>query len=263
MSISIMSQVFENTVLSPTEKLIMLALADHANDEGKSIYPSQSRLSRKTGLARGTINRHIQSLIDLGYLKSTGFRADLNNVLELEIQIVKLAEKEGVTESDTSPKSDVTESDTRCHGELQPGVTESDTNHHIKHQLNKDSVVKDDDAIQETDEQLLMHFEDTTKIFRPVELRDPYQLSKWFKEIGKWTDMGVTIADITAAVKEADQRGTTLSWPGSITSYLVSAFKRNERGVKPPPANGRKGKSGTNGKANSQRIEEMIANGKL
>ena len=89
----------------------------------------------------------------------------------------------------------------------------------ISKTINKDIVVK------ETEESLLCCFENTTKIFRPVDLLNPYQLTKWFKEIGKWIDMGITINDINAAVKEADQRGTTLSWPGSITSYLTSAVK--------------------------------------
>lgn len=83
----------------------------------------------------------------------------------------------------------------------------------------------------ETDERLLSKFEAVTKILRPIELRDPYQLAKWIKEVGKWTDMGATEADITVGVEQADQRGTTLSWPGSITSYLKSAIARRERGV--------------------------------
>lgn len=125
MSVRIMSLVFENTELSSTEKLVMLALADHANDEGKSIYPSQNRLSRKTGLARPTVNRHIHSLVDKGYLKTVGYREDRANVLELEIIVEMLG---GVTLDDTPLSPTVT-----------PPVTHGDTIHHItknsKHQL--------------------------------------------------------------------------------------------------------------------------------
>lgn len=131
MSVKIMSMVFENQELSSTQKLVMLALADHANDEGKSIYPSQSTLSRKTGLARGTVNKHIKDLIENGYLYSRGYKSERSNVLELEIIVKKLADGIGVTENDTSDNG-------RCHGELQQvsrrvttGVTQDDTNHHL------------------------------------------------------------------------------------------------------------------------------------
>jgi hypothetical protein len=51
MSIRLMSMVFEATGVTSTEKLILLALADHANDEGKHIYPSIETLCRKTSLS--------------------------------------------------------------------------------------------------------------------------------------------------------------------------------------------------------------------
>ena len=79
MSVRLMGLIFDSRTLSSTEKLIMLALADHANDEGKSIYPSQNRLSLKTGLARGTVNKHIQILIDKGYLNRVRYRQDYSN----------------------------------------------------------------------------------------------------------------------------------------------------------------------------------------
>jgi hypothetical protein len=145
MSIRIMSLVFENHELSSTEKLIMLALADHANDEGKSIYPSQITVSRKTGLARGTVNRHVQSLIDNGFLWDKGYRIDKSNVLELEINVKRLAENVGVTESDTPDMGvGVTEDDMGVSSRVTGGVTEDDTNHQLtiikNHQLKEEEI---------------------------------------------------------------------------------------------------------------------------
>lgn len=131
MSVRIMSLVFENETLTSTEKLIMLALADHANDEGKSIYPSQNRLSRKTGLARGTVNLHIGELIDQGYLKMVGYKIDRSNVLELEINVKKIATGGGVTENDTLPKGGVKQNDKGVSSTITGGVTENDTNHQL------------------------------------------------------------------------------------------------------------------------------------
>ena len=144
MSVRLMSMVFENQELDSTEKLIMLALADHANDEGKSIYPSQITISRKTGLARQTINKHIQELIEKNYLVSMGYKIDRSNVLELAINISTLIDKSGVTEDDIG-----------CHLERQGvssratgGVTEDDSNHHLT--INESSSKQKEDMFKDT-----------------------------------------------------------------------------------------------------------------
>ncbi len=67
MSISIMSAVFESEALGPTERLIMLALADHANDRGRC-YPSIARLCKRTGLTSRTVQSNIRKLQETGYV---------------------------------------------------------------------------------------------------------------------------------------------------------------------------------------------------
>lgn len=131
MSVRVMSLVFENEDLSSTEKLIMLALADHANDEGKSIYPSQNRVSRKTGLVRQTVNLHIRGLINKGYLNMVGYKIDRSNVLELEINVKMLSTGGGVVENDTLPKGVVKENDMGVSRKVTRDVVVEDTNHHI------------------------------------------------------------------------------------------------------------------------------------
>ena len=234
MSVRIMSMVFDNQELSSTEKLVMLALADHANDEGKSIYPSQDRLAMKTGLSRETINRHVKRLIQKGIIRKIGYRGDRANVLEVEIVVESL-----LTRCDGEshlPQEGVTEDHTRCDGESQAGVTEDHTNHHINHQLNIKEV-----CVGETD--LLTYFEQISKIQRPIELINPYEVIKWEKEISRWESMGAIKADVLKAIQESDERNTTLSWPGSITSYLKSIIARRNRGVKSNPKKPYKGKN--------------------
>lgn len=68
MSIKIMSAVFENETLGPTERLIMLALADHADDAGVC-YPSIARLCRRTGLKERSVQTNIRKLVDAGYIR--------------------------------------------------------------------------------------------------------------------------------------------------------------------------------------------------
>ena len=67
MSIKAIAWAFEQDV-PPTTKLVLLKLADNANDEGLC-WPAQSTLSRHTGLARETVNRHVKKLEQLGILK--------------------------------------------------------------------------------------------------------------------------------------------------------------------------------------------------
>jgi hypothetical protein len=67
MSIRLMSAVFDNSELGPTSKLIMLALADHADDEGHC-YPSIKRLCERTSLSERAVQGNIRDLQARGYL---------------------------------------------------------------------------------------------------------------------------------------------------------------------------------------------------
>jgi DNA-binding MarR family transcriptional regulator len=58
--------------LPPTEKFILLALADHANDEDYTCWPSLKHLTRKTGFSRPTIWKTVNRLIALGIVARVG-----------------------------------------------------------------------------------------------------------------------------------------------------------------------------------------------
>jgi len=68
MSIRIMSRVWELQDISATQKLVLLALADWANDEGLC-WPSINRLSVKTGATSRSVQRLIRQLEELGLVK--------------------------------------------------------------------------------------------------------------------------------------------------------------------------------------------------
>lgn len=57
-----MAQVFSAEGLTSTQKLVLLALADHANDEGLSIYPGIERLCQKTALGDRAVRKSIKEL---------------------------------------------------------------------------------------------------------------------------------------------------------------------------------------------------------
>lgn len=66
MSIRVMSLAWD-LPLSSTEKLVLLALADCANDEGEC-WPSIATIGRKACIGERSVQRSIQSLKDQGHL---------------------------------------------------------------------------------------------------------------------------------------------------------------------------------------------------
>ncbi|MBS9780940.1 MAG: helix-turn-helix domain-containing protein [Gammaproteobacteria bacterium] len=70
MSIKILSKAFEMP-LKPNEKLVMLALADCANDDGYA-YPGYKKLIQKTSLARATLAKNLKILELAGLFDKEG-----------------------------------------------------------------------------------------------------------------------------------------------------------------------------------------------
>jgi len=73
MSVNLMSAIFEteffdikdengNVTKASTAKLVLLSMADHANDEGEGAYPSIERLCKKTALSPQTIRNTFDAL---------------------------------------------------------------------------------------------------------------------------------------------------------------------------------------------------------
>jgi hypothetical protein len=90
MSVKLMSAIFEtefrdlqdnegNTTKAATAKLVLLALADHANDEGESAYPSVDRLAKKTALSSQTIRNTFDALKHNGIVMLTGTSKYMTN----------------------------------------------------------------------------------------------------------------------------------------------------------------------------------------
>lgn len=67
MSVRLMAQVFD-LKLPPTDKLVLLALADHADHEGGRIYPSVELLARKASVDRRTVQRVLRRAETAGML---------------------------------------------------------------------------------------------------------------------------------------------------------------------------------------------------
>jgi len=69
MSIRAMVAIWDCHVLTPTEKLIALALADWADEAGNNIYPSLNRVATKTGLSVRGVRLNIRQLEAKGVIE--------------------------------------------------------------------------------------------------------------------------------------------------------------------------------------------------
>lgn len=66
MSIKVMSWVWEHSRAAGIDRLVLLAIADAANDDGAQAWPSGETLARKTGVNLRTVQRSVRRLVDLG-----------------------------------------------------------------------------------------------------------------------------------------------------------------------------------------------------
>jgi len=68
MSIKVMTWVWDHSPAVGTELLMLLAIADHASDNGRDAWPSIKTLARRTRLGERTVQRVLRRLADEGHL---------------------------------------------------------------------------------------------------------------------------------------------------------------------------------------------------
>lgn len=81
MSIKAIDAVSRVRPANSTSKLVLLALADNADDEG-FVHIAQAHLAKSCGLARETVNRHLKRLEEQGHIRSKqlyGFDGSIGN----------------------------------------------------------------------------------------------------------------------------------------------------------------------------------------
>lgn len=106
--------------MTSTELLVLLALADHADQDG-ICWPSQNRLSERCKMTRQTINRLLKGL-------------EAKKLIRAE----RRKHETGADRSSAYALGGVTDDDTPCHPERHLGVTDDDTlNLHITKKKNQ------------------------------------------------------------------------------------------------------------------------------
>lgn len=98
MSVRIMGQVWEKDL--PFNKAwVLMAMADHADHEGKNVFPSLALIAWKTGYALSSVKRIVADLRDDGILLPYGHTP--GGVVIYRIQMEHLPEKPPFTEPES------------------------------------------------------------------------------------------------------------------------------------------------------------------
>jgi biotin operon repressor len=94
MSIRAIDWAFRQDVSPSNAKFVLVKIADNANDEGEC-WPSQSTIAKHTNLQRQTVNRHIQTLERLGFLKieNREYKGKISNIYHLPLNDIPCLKK--------------------------------------------------------------------------------------------------------------------------------------------------------------------------
>jgi DNA-binding transcriptional ArsR family regulator len=70
MSVTLMGKVWRTDLPTP-EKMVLLVIADHANDDGTNAWPGIATIARKTSISERSVQRHLKALEDANLITIT------------------------------------------------------------------------------------------------------------------------------------------------------------------------------------------------
>lgn len=116
MSIRVMSWAWSVQLTNSTDKLVLLALADHSSDDGYC-WPGQKGIAEKCCLTRSTVSKSCKRLVEAGLLKIEERKRDDGTRCANGYYLLM----EGVKQDHTH----VSETHTPCVGNAHPPVSET------------------------------------------------------------------------------------------------------------------------------------------
>lgn len=72
MSVYVMAWVFRHSEATLSDRLVLLALADYAHDDGTNAFPTVDKLANKARVGKSTARAALRRLEDVGAIKQTG-----------------------------------------------------------------------------------------------------------------------------------------------------------------------------------------------
>lgn len=139
--------------LNPQEKIVLLAIADCANDEGHA-YPGYTKLMEKTGLSKSALAKQIKILRDLGIIKieshaEIGKGKSVNNyTISLQCELSESCQRQLIENiKEIRKKYSRAKS---CHLEPRKVATENSKSCHLVHEPSVRTISKEPSVICET-----------------------------------------------------------------------------------------------------------------
>ena len=113
MSISLMTDVWKLPLQAP-RKMVLLALADNANDEGTDCWPSVGKLVEKCSMSERAVQGHLAALEEGGYIKRHERLGRSNkftiHVERIRLEILEKTKASRSTPAESAPPADVDKS---------------------------------------------------------------------------------------------------------------------------------------------------------
>jgi hypothetical protein len=155
MSIKVMNWVWEHSTAKGSELLLLLAIADTADDRGRNAFPSISTLAGKTRMSRRTVQRLVVKLETDGHLVLRREGGRRSNSYEIVVENPSVAPNspqpepvdeppepspagdnltpgQVVTGDNLTPRRGDNLTPQGCHSHVTPGVTQPcHPNHHV------------------------------------------------------------------------------------------------------------------------------------
>lgn len=106
MSIEVMTWAFRQKVASPTAKLVLIALADHANADGEC-WPSMGRVAEIAEISPRSVSRHVTTLEELGLVEKVKRRRQNGHLGSWVYRVLYRTEMTGRSDSPTGQERSV------------------------------------------------------------------------------------------------------------------------------------------------------------
>jgi len=256
MSVNTMSLVFkariqdikikDKKVTAPLLKLVLLALADHANDEGEGAYPSLITIEHKTALTHQSVLNTLRALKHEGFIIRSGISK--RGTVNYSINLPMLRSLANQVDSPTSGRQPgLLPLANQVDSPSQPGLLEPSYNHPLtipSREISKSEILEviseanlvvdhELDLLRNQDQAYLDPFTEIERLFVQVFSEEtgikPFKgdISSWRKGIADLMAHLVTEEDLRTALHEMNRKGLTISWPGAaLKSAIVVRAQR-------------------------------------
>lgn len=140
MSVRLMTQVWDSGCYSGGTLLVLLAMADFANDNGKRIFPHIETLAGKARLSVRAVQMAINDLIEDGVLSTQDRRGGKGKLVEFQMDVERVQTMRPMEEQDVKDELGASKARNRRPKRVQPDAAKGATpsahidNHQENHQ---------------------------------------------------------------------------------------------------------------------------------